>query len=366
MINIVPMQPQKLPGGVIDPNEIARREQIAAALLDSAKPQQITHPMQGLAQLGDAIAGGLVDYRARKDQASNNAIMAEALGGMNSGQPLSQDRLGQIMALNPELGMQIIQQQKAEARQAQQDAMPDWQFLESGGDTYRFNSKDPDSKPEMFFDGPAPTPEVNIPSGYEPNPDAPGAIMPMPGGPHDPASAPPKPLSVTAQKELFEAEEAATAGDYVLSALDQAIALNEFAWDGPMAAERAFGQSFIPDNIPLIGGNQGQEQATLQLKNVTTELALTQLKTIFGAMPTEGERKILIELQGSPSLPRNVRAEIYKRAKEMAIRRIEDSKRKAAAIRSGKFFEEGYSGTTMGAPPSGQTLTYNPTTGELE
>ena len=64
--------------------------------------------------------------------------------------------------------------------------------------------------------------------------------------------------------------------------------------------------------------------------------------------PTEGERKILLELQGSVNQPRAVRDAILKRAKVMAIRRIEDNKRKADAIRSGAYFEEGY-----GMPNSG-------------
>lgn len=147
------------------------------------------------------------------------------------------------------------------------------------------------------------------------------------------------PMSPTTQKELFEADDAAKAGDYVLSALDEAQALNDTAYDGPMADVRG-------DTTALFGDQSGV--ATSRLKNVTTELALSQLKTIFGSMPTEGERKILLELQGSVNQPKQVRAAIYKRAKEMAMRRIEDNKAKANALRSGAYFEEGY-----GASPAG-------------
>lgn len=35
---------------------------------------------------------------------------------------------------------------------------PDWKTFESGGDIMRYNPNDPNSKPEMFFDGPAPAP----------------------------------------------------------------------------------------------------------------------------------------------------------------------------------------------------------------
>jgi hypothetical protein len=149
------------------------------------------------------------------------------------------------------------------------------------------------------------------------------------------------PMSPTVAKELFEAEDAVTGGDYVLSALDQAMSINDTAYDGPLADIRG-------DAMALTGDKGGV--ATAQLKNLTTELALTQLKTIFGGMPTEGERNILIQLQGSVNQPKAVRAEIFKRAKEMAIRRIEDNKAKAAGLRSGDYFEEGY-----GQQPAGGT-----------
>lgn len=140
-------------------------------------------------------------------------------------------------------------------------------------------------------------------------------------------------MNPTTQKELFEAEDAAKAGDYVLSALDEAISLNDTAYDGPFADVRG-------DTTALVGDESGV--ATARMKNVTTELALSQLKTIFGSMPTEGERKILLELQGSVNQAKPVRAAILKRARQMAERRIADAKAKADALRSGAYFEEGY------------------------
>jgi len=38
-------------------------------------------------------------------------------------------------------------------------APPDWKTFESQGDIYRYNPLDPNSKPEIFFDGPGPAPE---------------------------------------------------------------------------------------------------------------------------------------------------------------------------------------------------------------
>lgn len=147
------------------------------------------------------------------------------------------------------------------------------------------------------------------------------------------------PMNSTVQKELFEAEDAAKAGEYVISALDRAMMLNDKAYDGPFADVRG-------DTTALFGDPSGV--ATAELKNITTETALSQLKTIFGSMPTEGERKILLELQGAVSQPKQVRAAIYKRAKEMAVRRIADNKAKADALRSGEYFDPNYSGQQPG------------------
>lgn len=162
------------------------------------------------------------------------------------------------------------------------------------------------------------------------------------------ATGPAKPtgnLSPTAQKELFEAEDAATAGQYVISALDEATRLSPTAFEGPGADLRGAG-------LAVFGNKEAQD--TQRLQNVTTELALTQLRTVFGASPTEGERQILLDLQGSVGQSKAVRESIYKRAKEAALRRIDDNKRKAAALRSGEFFQEGYSGTPI-QPNGGNT-----------
>lgn len=160
-------------------------------------------------------------------------------------------------------------------------------------------------------------------------------------------------MDATTRKELFDAEDAVTAGDYVLSALDRALELNQSAVDGPFAGERAYAGAMIPD-IGVGDGNT-QDHATLEFKNITTELALNQLKTIFGAMPTEGERKILLELQGSVDQPKAVRESILQRARVMAERRIADNRQKADALRSGGYFQPGYG--QQPTTPGGTTST---------
>lgn len=146
-----------------------------------------------------------------------------------------------------------------------------------------------------------------------------------------------RPMSPTTQKELFEAEDSVNAGAFVVDALQQALALNDAAYEGPFSDLR--GDAAALTNIP--GGKE-----TSLLKNLTTELALNQLKATFGAAPTEGERKILMELQGSVNQPRSVRQDIFKRALDLANRRIAINRQKADALRSGEYFQSGY------APPN--------------
>lgn len=139
------------------------------------------------------------------------------------------------------------------------------------------------------------------------------------------------PLSATAQKELFEADEAVQAGESVISALDRALELNDKAYSGVAAEERGWVTS-------QVGSEAGV--ATQDLKNIVTSQALENLKATFGAMPTEGERKILLEIQGSVDQAPAVRKNIWDRAKALAARRIEFNKKKAAQLRSGDYFAE--------------------------
>jgi hypothetical protein len=65
------------------------------------------------------------------------------------------------------------------------------------------------------------------------------------------------------------------------------------------------------------------------------------MKSIFGGNPTEGERRILLDIQGSSSKPPKVREEIFKRAEEAINRRIKFNKEKAESLRGGTYFTGG-------------------------
>lgn len=162
------------------------------------------------------------------------------------------------------------------------------------------------------------------------------------GGPKQ-ASARDNPMNATIQKEIFEADEAVQAGEATISGLTRALELNQVAYDGPFADQRSAAAA-------LFGNQEGI--ATQELKNVVTAQALESLKAVFGGMPTEGERKILLEIQGSVDQPKPVREAIYRRAMAAAERRMEANRVKAGGLRSGEYFDPGFGGQ---AAPANQT-----------
>jgi len=140
-------------------------------------------------------------------------------------------------------------------------------------------------------------------------------------------------MSSIEQKELFEADETAQASENVIGMLDEALSINEKAYSGPAAKERAIGASWLP------GDNEAAD-ATINLDNIMTGQALESLKAVFGGMPTEGERKILLEMQASVGKTPKQRADIIARAKKAAENRIRFNKQKAESLRSGTYRKE--------------------------
>lgn len=141
------------------------------------------------------------------------------------------------------------------------------------------------------------------------------------------------PLSATAQKELFEADEMVQASRNALGMLREAKRLNQTAYSGIGAKPRAV----IASNL---GMGAGGADDTINLDNLMTGQALESLKATFGGMPTEGERKILLDIQASADKTPAQRKSILERAEQAAQRRIKFNEKKANALRSGTYFTE--------------------------
>lgn len=162
-----------------------------------------------------------------------------------------------------------------------------------------------------------------------------------------------QPLSATDKKAILEADEGVLAGETAIRALNEAKALSKQAMSGPTAGARAMLGNNLPDMlVPDFIASPGAAEATTNLENTVTAQALAQMKSIFGAAPTEGERKILLDIQGSIGQPDNVRQKIYDRAIKAAEARLAFNKQRAAELRGGDYYKA--PGARQGEQPQRQ------------
>ena len=143
-------------------------------------------------------------------------------------------------------------------------------------------------------------------------------------------------------KAINEADQDVLAAREIKSSINRALWLNDpkRAYDGPAATQRAWLVNNTPiGSIPGVDDKRGV--LTDEFSNLTTDLALKQLKTTFGGNPTEGERKILLDVQGAANQPREVRERILRRAQWFADRRLDYNRRLAAAVRDGSYYRPG-------------------------
>lgn len=146
-------------------------------------------------------------------------------------------------------------------------------------------------------------------------------------------------LTATDKKAILEADEMVLNAQNVLPLLNRALELNDVAYDGLGASERG-----------SISGAFGSDagQATIELENNVLAGALGQLKAIFGAAPTEGERKILLDVEGAVNRPASVRKAIFERAKAAAERRMTFYQARASDLRGGQFYRKSDGATGKG------------------
>jgi hypothetical protein len=142
-------------------------------------------------------------------------------------------------------------------------------------------------------------------------------------------------LSPTAEKELFEAEDMAQSSRSAAEQLRQALGLNNRMYSGVEAVRRAKIRSNLPGTDPAA-------DATIAYDNIIGAQALASLKATFGGAPTEGERKILVDLQASADKTPAQREEILRRAIAAAESRAKLNAEKADALRAGTYTAPGF------------------------
>lgn len=152
-----------------------------------------------------------------------------------------------------------------------------------------------------------------------------------------------QPLTATDKEFIDEADDAIFASRNAITALNTAKTLSKDANSGYFPNARATLGNNLPDAlVPDFISSPKSSEATVNYDNVVLGQALGQLKTIFGAAPTEGERKILLELQASVDKPDKIRQEILDRAIQLAQRKLEYNQQRADALRGGSFYKPGY------------------------
>jgi hypothetical protein len=169
-------------------------------------------------------------------------------------------------------------------------------------------------------------------------------------------------LSPTEKKEIFDADDTVAAGQEAVRSLQGALQLNDKAWGFMGAGVVSDVGTLLPESVRPKGVD-----ATQELDNLVMGSAVPQLKAIFGGNPTEGERKVLMELAGSSSKNPSVRKGIYERAMAAAARRMQLNAQRAQELRGGTYFTPQGGQTPVEAPAQAPAVRkYNPATGKIE
>ena len=92
----------------------------------------------------------------------------------------------------------------------------------------------------------------------------------------------------------------------------------------------------------LVGMAPSEESnALINYDNLVKEQALSQLKSTFGGNPTEGERKVLLDLQASSGKTPEQRADILNRAVALAQERIKGAEQRRESILTRSYRQPG-------------------------
>lgn len=168
-----------------------------------------------------------------------------------------------------------------------------------------------------------------------------------------------KPLNPTETKLFDETEKTLSSSSGAVQNLERALEINDLAYSGVGASLRAKAVSQL--------GDDPRANATVELNNLIGTQALQSLKTVFGGNPTEGERKILLDLQASADKTPPQRAAIIDRALEMAKSRIAADSKKLNAIATGTYGTAEYLQQPQARPKDQpKPKKYNPATGRIE
>lgn len=159
----------------------------------------------------------------------------------------------------------------------------------------------------------------------------------------------PNKVDATTKKAIDEADDFVFQNQTALGILKKARDINTKAYDGLTAGGRAT----IMNNLPFV--DKEGSNATVELDNLITNQALQSLRSTFGGNPTEGERKILLDVAGSVNLPANIRENIYARAQQAVEERLRFNQQKAKNLRGDTYYKPGGEPAQLANPPAPAT-----------
>lgn len=184
----------------------------------------------------------------------------------------------------------------------------------------------------------APPPAASMPPGT--------TTTPLPGGGNATRvqGQPPR-LTASEVNMREETENALAAAQNARRSLQRALDLSATAYAGPFAELRGRAAGTTGMDAPTA-------EATARFSSTMTEQALGQLRAIFGGAPTEGERQILLKMQGSPGMSRVEREAVIRDAVAAVEAREARARARLQDIVSGNYsrVDPGYT-PPAGAPP---------------
>lgn len=150
-------------------------------------------------------------------------------------------------------------------------------------------------------------------------------------------------LTAAEQKEVFDNVDSMQSGQAAIDALSQASLL----LDGGVTKSDAKPYSGIGSDmrtiaarVPVLGDIVAEPErgtATTDYSDLVKNQAVASLKATFGAMPTEGERKVLLDLQAISKYSEPEQRRIIANAIKRGQDRIEFNRRKTDAITRGDY-----------------------------
>jgi len=146
-------------------------------------------------------------------------------------------------------------------------------------------------------------------------------------------------LTSGVKDEIIKTNDMVNSISGTIDMLKQARSLNKLpTYSGYGAYQRAIARSNLP-------GESEEASNTINLENIMVGQTLESLKATFGGLPTEGERKILLEIQASTNKSPADRELIIGRAIDLANKKLSYHANKAESLKSGDYFNTPESST---------------------